>query len=90
MKQKMNWQQGKPQENGLHFVAVQVGDGAGWYDFLEWDGEKWSCRPTEEIIAFMSLQDMIGQLKIEWPGAENENAEKEPELSDDDFDFKEI
>lgn len=89
MRQEINWSKGTPKEIGQHFVAVQVGQGAGWYDFMDWDGEKWNCRSTEEIIAFLSLQDFVKQLKIKWPGAEPEQSTP-PKLSDDAFDFREV
>jgi hypothetical protein len=90
MRHSMKWAKGAPNEIGQHFVAVQVGQGAGWYDFMEWDGEKWACRPTEAVIAFMSLQDLVQQLKIEWPGDQPAISLDAAQLSKDDLDFQEI
>lgn len=90
MKQSMKWSKGTPGEIGQHFVAVQVGEGAGWYDFIHWDGEKWGCRDTEEVVAFMSLQELVQQMKIEWPGKQPQDPNGNIELSDTDLVFKEI
>jgi hypothetical protein len=37
---EINWKKDKSNENGIHFVAIKYGEGAGTFDFSEWDGEK--------------------------------------------------
>lgn len=63
----LNWQKGTPSEEGLHFVAVKLGQAAGVYDFLYWNGESWESLDFGHVIAFVSLQDFKNSLDVKWP-----------------------
>lgn len=64
---QLNWQKGTPGEEGLHFVAVKLGEAVGVYDFLNWDGESWEALDSGNVIAFVRLQDFKNALDIQWP-----------------------
>jgi hypothetical protein len=70
MTTELKWAEGKPKEVGLYFVAVQYGEAAGSFDFVNWDGGNWDSEQAESIIAFLSLQDFKNQLNIKWPAEE--------------------
>jgi hypothetical protein len=63
----VKWQKGTPSEEGLHFVAVKLGEAAGVYDFLFWDGKSWESLDFGHVIAFVSLQKFKNSLDIKWP-----------------------
>lgn len=83
---EVSWQKGTPSSEGLYFVAVKLGEAAGTYDFLNWNGEAWENLDYGDVIAFVSLQDFKNSLEIKWPEA-SEIAYKPKELPSDDSDL---
>lgn len=63
----INWFTDKPSEIGLHFVAVKYGEGAGTFDFVEWDGRKWLTEYEGNVIAYTTLEGLIRGCDIAWP-----------------------
>lgn len=64
---KVNWHKGKPTESGTHFVAVKYVEGAGTFDFIEWDGKKWNTEFDGTVIAYLTLEELIKNIPFEWP-----------------------
>ena len=83
---ELSWQKGQPSEEGLYFVAVKLGEAAGTYDFLNWNGEAWENLDYGNVVAFVSLQYFKNSLDIEWP-EDSEIGYKPKELSSDDSDL---
>ena len=83
---ELSWQKGTPSEEGYHFVAVKLGEDAGTYDFLNWNGEVWENLDNGNVIAYISLQEFKNSLDIKWP-EDSEIAHKYKELSSDDSDL---
>ena len=83
---KLNWKYKQPSLLGLYFVAVKYGEGAGVYDFLEWDGKKWNTNYAGEVVAYVDLQDFKNSLEVEWPGADSgaRGKQKSKKISSDD------
>jgi len=86
----LTWNKGAPAETGLHFVAVKYGEGAGTFDFVEWDGNRWLTHNEGEVIAFATLQSLIRDLRIEWPEADNSKARKPQTPLDTDGLWEEV
>ncbi|TMN98285.1 hypothetical protein [Pseudoalteromonas sp. S558] len=63
----INWFTDEPSEIGLHFVAVKYGEGAGTFDFIEWNGTKWLTEYEGEVIAYTTLEGLIRDSDIAWP-----------------------
>ena len=63
----LKWNAGLPEQTGLYFVAVKLGEAAGVYDFLVWNGESWEDLAHGQVIAFIGLQDFKNSLDINWP-----------------------
>lgn len=80
---ELRWQKGTPVEEGLHFVAVKLGEAAGAYDFLYWSGEAWEALEFGDVVAFVSLQDFKNSLDIKWP-EESDISYKSKNLPSDD------
>jgi len=78
---KINWFKNNPSQIGLHFVAIKYGEGAGTYDFLHWDGNKWLTDYDGNVIGYTTLDGLIRDLPIEWP--ENNSEEVKVEKSID-------
>ena len=83
---ELSWQKGAPSEEGFHFVAVKLGEAAGTYDFLNWNGEAWENLNNGNVIAYVSLQEFKNSLDIKWP-VDSEIAYKSKELPSDDSDL---
>jgi hypothetical protein len=56
-----------PTEIGTHFVAVKYGEGAGSFDLIEWDGEKWLTEFNGTVIAYLTLGELMKNISFEWP-----------------------
>ncbi len=68
---------------GLYFVAVQYGPGAGVFDFATWNGRTWVLKTEGNVVAFMEAQSFKNQLDIQWPSAEVESySAKSGEIDD--------
>ncbi|WP_409423557.1 MULTISPECIES: hypothetical protein [unclassified Pseudoalteromonas] len=63
----INWFTDEPSEIGLHFVAVKYGEGAGTFDFIEWNGTEWLTEYEGEVIAYTTLEGLIRDSDIAWP-----------------------
>jgi hypothetical protein len=75
LKRELNWQTGIPPKPDLYFVAEVYWYGGGVYGFLEWNGTEWDTVSSSKIVGFISEQDLIKQLKIQWPEEEEEQYE---------------
>jgi hypothetical protein len=64
---KLHWEKSTPKEIGLHFAAVKYGEGAGMFEFVEWDGRQWLTHNDGTVIAFTTLQGLLNDIAIEWP-----------------------
>jgi hypothetical protein len=82
---EINWKKDKPNENGIHFVAIKYGEGAGTFDFSEWDGDKWVTEFEGVVIAYLTLEELVKNIPFEWPEGDNktENMKPLPSISDD-------
>lgn len=63
----LKWETETPEQAGLYFVAIKLGEGAGVYDFLTWNNDCWEQLDSGKVIAFISLQDFKNSLDIKWP-----------------------
>lgn len=73
---ELNWKRGNPSEEGLYFVAVKLGEAAGVYDFLYWNGEMWESLEYGHVAAFVNLQEFKNSLDVKWP--ENSDIDYKP------------
>lgn len=71
----IDWLKGKPEFSGLHFVAVKYGEGAGTFDFVEWDGNKWLTEYEGSVIAYTTLEGLIRGASFNWPEATEDKKE---------------
>ncbi|MGI9282644.1 MAG: hypothetical protein ACR2PX_23860 [Endozoicomonas sp.] len=62
------WNTFQPELEGLYFVAVQFGQNAGTFDFIEWKDGSWHGIEDEYVIAHIDIQSFKKQLSIKWPG----------------------
>ncbi|ELY1990470.1 hypothetical protein SL034_005622 [Vibrio harveyi] len=67
MKTTLNWKKGTPPTPGIYFVALQLGQSIGRYDFMLWSGEVWETDQQVEIIAYVDADDIKTALSPEWP-----------------------
>ncbi|HDM8203427.1 hypothetical protein [Vibrio harveyi] len=67
MKTTLNWKKGTPPTPGIYFVALQLGQSIGRYDFMLWSGEVWETDQQVEIIAYIDADDIKTALSLEWP-----------------------
>lgn len=63
----LDWNSGVPGQEGLYFVAVKYGEGAGVFDFLTWSGSAWVDPPQGEVIAHVDIQSLKNKLNVVWP-----------------------
>jgi hypothetical protein len=78
---KINWNKDKPNEIGTHFVAIKYGEGAGTFDFVEWDGNQWITEFEGNVIAYLTLEELVKNIPFEWPESSNNIPEKSKPLS---------
>lgn len=78
---KINWNKKKPNEIGIHFVAIKYGEGAGTFDFVEWNGDKWVTEFEGEVIAYLTLEELVKNIPFEWPESSIGAPEKSKILS---------
>lgn len=64
---ELDWEVGNPSLPGLYFVAVKMGEYAGVYDFMVWDGKTWESDHPVNIIAFVDIQKFKNALNVKWP-----------------------
>ncbi|WP_051786230.1 hypothetical protein [Endozoicomonas numazuensis] len=63
----LQWDYGTPMHEGLYYVAVKHGEGAGFQEFVEWKNKKWELANGGEIVAFIDIESLTRQLSIQWP-----------------------
>lgn len=82
----INWFTDEPSEIGLYFVAVKYGEGAGTFDYIEWNGNKWLTEYEGNVIAYTTLEGLIRDSNIEWP-EETKKVElkKDPNIDGDNL-----
>jgi len=79
---KINWNKDKPIEFGTHFVAIKYGEGAGSFDFSQWDGDKWITEFEGTVIAYLTLEELVKNIPFEWPESnEKKITESKPSSS---------
>lgn len=66
----LNWRIGEPELVGLYFVAVKYGEGAGEFQFVEWNGSSWALEANSHVLAFIDIQSFKNQLSVKWPDSE--------------------
>lgn len=84
MSTELDWKTGVPAEVGLYFVALQYGEAAGVFDFLNWDGKQWCFDNPGVVVAYVTLQDFKNSLDIKWPFDETLNYQRKILPEDDD------
>ncbi|HDM8184985.1 TPA: hypothetical protein P0E26_001678 [Vibrio harveyi] len=67
MKTTLNWKKGTPSTPGIYFVALQLGQSIGRYDFMLWSGEVWETDQQVQIIAYVDANDIKTALSPECP-----------------------
>lgn len=77
---KINWNKKKPYLIGTHFVAIKYGEGAGTFDFVEWNGDKWVTEFEGEVIAYLTLEELVKNIPFEWPESSKNAPEKSKTL----------
>lgn len=80
----LDWDYHSPELDGMYFVAIQYGEGAGMLEFMEFKGGQWSLHNGGEIVAHIDIGKLNNQLNIRWP-----DAPKTPQAFRDD-DFREV
>ncbi len=67
-RKKAKWYFGDPEYVGFYFVATQVGEGTGWMDAVEWDGEKWLLHhPLLRVVAYLDTAEVMQAHDLRWP-----------------------
>ncbi len=59
-------EKGTPPTPGIYFVALQLGQSIGRYDFMLWSGEVWETDQQVEIIAYIDADDIKTALSLEY------------------------
>lgn len=92
MKIHVAWQTGTPAVPDIYFVAIELGTYAGIFGLVNWDGEKWRYERPEEIIGFVTFNELKGKLDINWPKPEPVIPKDmvNPLLTDDCDDWQEV
>lgn len=63
----------QPNSEGLYFVAIQYGEGAGVYDFVYWTADGgWNLDYEGEVVGFIETQSLKSQLNIRWPSSSHD------------------
>lgn len=73
---ELAWQTGTPKKEDLYLVAIKLGEGAGYYAFLDWTGSEWDQTYPENVIAFFPATEFVRKVGVKWP-------ESEPVFPDD-------
>jgi hypothetical protein len=63
------WEYGTPKQNGMYFVAVKHGEGAGFQEFSNWEHREWQLDNGGKIVAFVGIESLNQQVNIQWPQA---------------------
>jgi hypothetical protein len=63
----LDWNTCQPELEGLYFTAVQYGENAGAFDFLEWKEGSWQGIDNQYVIAYVDIQTFKKHLPIKWP-----------------------
>ncbi|ASM51568.1 hypothetical protein PESP_a3813 [Pseudoalteromonas espejiana DSM 9414] len=67
-----------PVQPGLYFVASRYNKtGFGFYDYLNWDGEKWLKADSIKVVGWVSLADFLGMIDAGWPASDDSDKELE-------------
>ncbi|MBU2987157.1 hypothetical protein KO528_17455 [Saccharophagus degradans] len=65
----LDWDYQPPELDGIYFVAIQYGEGAGMLEFMEFKDGQWSQHNGGEIVAHIDIGKLNNQLSIRWPDA---------------------
>ncbi|WP_018691994.1 hypothetical protein [Algicola sagamiensis] len=83
---QIDWNKGTPENPGYYFVAFKAGPAAGYFDFLEWDGERWDTNTVGEVIGFIPALELKKYINIAWPEPDPETGYKKESFPDDEED----
>lgn len=61
------WHLSTPKQEGLHLVAIKLGNNSGYYAFSYWNGSEWDQTFPENVIACYPVNELLTKIDIKWP-----------------------
>ena len=85
----VKWNEDKrPMQPGTYFTAQRYITGFGVYDAAVWNGDKWEIDEAIHIVGWVTFEDIVKEVDINWPAIDNKRNEafaQRHEATQDDF-----